>query len=101
MNDSLYSNANLDAERAFLIKYQLSSVDNVSQQLVYMTTIYFISYFMKINALGFFNNSITNGPTNGFLYGVHIFITAVVFLYAVVTFYFVHKHEVKEPITTL
>lgn len=101
LNDSLYTNANLDAERAFLIKYQLSSVGNVSQQLVYMTTIYFISYFMKINALGFFNNNITDGPTNGVLYGVHIFITAVVFLYAAVTFYFVHKHEAKTSITTL
>lgn len=101
LNDGLYSNANIDSERAFLIKYQLSSVGNVSQQLVYMTTIYFISYFLKINALGFFNNNITDGPTIGIWYGVHIFITAVVFIYAVVTFYFVHKHETKKTITTL
>lgn len=93
LNDQLYNNTTLDSERAFLIKYQLSSVGNVSQQLVYMTTIYFISYFMKINALGFFNNNITDGPTNGVLYGVHIFITAVVFLFAIITFYFVRKKE--------
>ena len=101
LNDNLYSSTNIDSERAFLIKYQLSSVGNVSQQLVYMTTIYFISYFMKINALGFFNNNITDGPTNRILYGVHIFITAVVFLYAIITFYFVHKNERKQTITTL
>jgi len=93
LNDALYKNTDLDSERAFLIKYQLSCVGNVSQQLVYMTTIYFISYFMKINALGFFNNHITDGPTNGVLYGVHIFITAVVFLYAAITFYFAREKE--------
>lgn len=93
LNDNLYNSSNIDSERAFLIKYQLSSVGNVSQQLVYMTTIYFISYFMKINALGFFNNQITDGPTNGVLYGVHIFITTIVFLYAVITFYFARQEE--------
>ena len=101
LNDELYRNINIDAERAFLIKYQLSSVGNVSQQLVYMTTIYFISYFLKINALGFFNNNITDGPTNGILYGVHIFITAIVFICAAITFYFVRKKEQKTSITTL
>jgi len=93
LNDALYSNSDLDSERAFLIKYQLSCVGNVSQQLVYMTTIYFISYFMKVNALGFFNNHAADGPTNTMLYGVHIFITAVVFLYAAVTFYFAKEKE--------
>ncbi|KRM14415.1 hypothetical protein FD31_GL001965 [Companilactobacillus nantensis DSM 16982] len=101
LNDELYANTNIDAERAFLIKYQLSSVGNVSQQLVYMTTIYFVSYFMKIDALGFFNNNIHGGPTVGVLYGVHIFITAVVFICAAVTFYFVRKREQKTTITTL
>lgn len=101
LNDELYANTNIDTERAFLIKYQLSSVGNVSQQLVYMTTIYFISYFMKIDALGFFNNNINGGPTIGVLYGVHIFITAVVFVCAAITFYFVRKREQKRTITTL
>ncbi|WP_126322022.1 hypothetical protein [Companilactobacillus musae] len=93
LNDALYTHPNLDAERAFLIKYQLSCVGNVSQQLVYMTTIYFISYFMKINALGFFNSNVSSGPNGTILYGVHIFITAVVFLYAAVTFYFAREKE--------
>jgi len=101
LNDSLYTNTNIDAERAFLIKYQLSSVGNVSQQLIYMTTIYFISNIAKINALGFFNNNITGGPTINILYGVHIFITAIVFICAAVTFYFVRKREQKSTITTL
>jgi hypothetical protein len=92
LNDTLYSHPDLDSERAFLIKYQLSCVGNVSQQLVYMTTIYFISYFTNINALGFFNN-LSDGPTNGVLYAVHIFITAVVFIYAAVTFYFAREKE--------
>jgi len=93
LNDALYSNPDLDSERAFLIKYQLSCVGNVSQQLVYMTTIYFISYFTKINALGFFNNNVTDGPTITVLYSVHIFITAVVFIYAAITFYFAREKE--------
>lgn len=93
LNDALYNHPDLDSERAFLIKYQLSCIGNVSQQLVYMTTIYFISYFAKINALGFFNNHVTDGPTNSVLYGVHIFITAVVFIYAATTFYFAHEKE--------
>jgi len=93
LNDALYSNPDLDSERAFLIKYQLSCIGNVSQQLVYMTTIYFISYFTKINALGFFNNNVTDGPTITVLYNVHIFITVVVFLYAAVTFYFAREKE--------
>ena len=92
LNDALYTNPDLDSERAFLIKYQLSCVGNVSQQLIYMTTIYFISYFTNINALGFFNN-ISNGPTNSTLYGVHLFITAIVFIYAAVTFYFAREKE--------
>lgn len=93
LNDALYNNPNLDSERAFLIKYQLSCIGNVSQQLVYMTTIYFISYFTKINALGFFNNNVNDGPTITVLYNVHIFITAVVFLYAAITFYFAREKE--------
>lgn len=101
LNDELYSNTNIDNERAFLIKYQLSSVGNVSQQLVYMTTIYFVSYFAKINALGFFNNNINDGPTISVLYNVHIFITAVVFVCAAITFYFVRKREQKSTTTTL
>ena len=92
LNDALYSNPDLDSERAFLIKYQLSCVGNVSQQLVYMTTIYFISYFTNVNALGFFNN-LADGPTNGVLYSVHIFITTIVFIYAAVTFYFARGKE--------
>ena len=92
LNDALYSNPDLDSERAFLIKYQLSCVGNVSQQLVYMTTIYFISYFTNVNALGFFNN-LADGPTNGVLYSVHIFITTIVFIYAAVTFYFAREKE--------
>jgi hypothetical protein len=92
LNDALYTDPDLDSERAFLIKYQLSCVGNVSQQLIYMTTIYFISYFTDINALGFFNN-ISNGPTNSTLYGVHLFITAIVFIYAAVTFYFAREKE--------
>lgn len=101
LNDTLYKDDNIDAERAFLVKYQLSSVGNVSQQLVYMTTIYFISYFMKINALGFFNDNVSSGPTIGVLYGVHIFITIFVFIFATVTFYFVRKREQKNSVTTL
>ncbi|GEO48092.1 hypothetical protein [Companilactobacillus kimchii] len=93
LNDALYNHPDLDSERAFLIKYQLSCVGNVSQQLVYMTTIYFISYFAKINALGFFNSHVTDGPTNSVLYRVHIFITAIVFIYAAVTFYFAREKE--------
>ncbi|CAJ1179804.1 hypothetical protein CCLMGIMDO_CCLMGIMDO_00716 [Companilactobacillus crustorum] len=93
LNNTLYNHPNLDSERAFLIKYQLSCVGNVSQQLVYMTTIYFISYFTKINALGFFNSHVAAGPTNSILYMVHIFITAIVFLYAAVTFYFAREKE--------
>lgn len=93
LNDALYNHPDLDSERAFLIKYQLSCVGNVSQQLVYMTTIYFISYFTKINALGFFNASVTKGPTDGVLYGVHIFITTIVFIYAAATFYFARDKE--------
>jgi len=93
LNDALYSNPDLDSERAFLIKYQLSCVGNVSQQLVYMTTIYFISYFTKINALGFFNNNVNDGPTITVLYNVHIFITAIVFIYAATTFYFAREKE--------
>ncbi|TGD22118.1 hypothetical protein EGT49_09805 [Companilactobacillus suantsaicola] len=92
LNDALYSNPDLDSERTFLIKYQLSCVGNVSQQLVYMTTIYFISYFTNVNALGFFNN-LADGPTNGVLYSVHIFITTIVFIYAAVTFYFAREKE--------
>ncbi|WP_025085953.1 hypothetical protein [Companilactobacillus paralimentarius] len=34
LNDALYNHPDLDSERAFLIKYQLSCVGNVSQQLV-------------------------------------------------------------------
>ncbi|MQS75608.1 hypothetical protein [Companilactobacillus halodurans] len=93
LNDNLYHKADIDSERAFLIKYQLSCVGNVSQQLVYMTTIYFVSFFTKINALGFFNNHITDGPDIGILYGVHIFITAIVFVYAATTFYFARGKE--------
>jgi hypothetical protein len=93
LNDALYNHPDLDSERAFLIKYQLSCVGNVSQQLVYMTTIYFISYFTKINALGFFNDHVADGPTNSVLYGVHIFITAIVFIYAATTFYFAREKE--------
>ena len=93
LNDALYNHPDLDSERAFLIKYQLSCIGNVSQQLVYMTTIYFISYFAKINALGFFNNHVTDGPTNSVLYGVHIFITVIVFIYAATTFYFARGKE--------
>ncbi len=93
LNDALYTNPDLDSERAFLIKYQLSCVGNVSQQLVYMTTIYFISYFTKINALGFFNNNAVDGPTGTVLYGVHLFITAIVFIYAATTFYFAREKE--------
>lgn len=93
LNDALYNNTNLDSERAFLIKYQLSCIGNVSQQLVYMTTIYFISFFTKINALGFFNSQATGGPTNTVLYSVHIFITIIVFIYAAVTFYFAREKE--------
>ncbi|MQS89564.1 hypothetical protein [Companilactobacillus mishanensis] len=93
LNDSLYTHPNLDGERAFLIKYQLSSIGNISQQLIYMTTIYILSYVLNINVLSFFDRSVS-GASGSLLTTVHLFISIWVIILASVTYYSVRKYPV-------
>jgi hypothetical protein len=90
LNQTLYNNPNLDGERAFVIKYQLSSVGNISQQLIYMAVIYLLSYFNNISVLSFFNAS-AKGASYGLLTSVHTGITLWIFVFSVLTYYFVRK----------
>ncbi len=95
LNNSLYSHPNLDGERAFLIKYQLSSIGNISQQLVYMALIYIFSFVQNINVLSFFNASV-NGASYNVLTLVHTIIVLGIFLVSSLTFYFVRKQPLPE-----
>lgn len=91
LNQSLYSHPNLDGERAFLIKYQLSSIGNISQQLLYMTFIYILSYSFNLNVLSFFNAQ-SQGASFKLLTMMHTVITLWIVIFASVTYYFVHKN---------
>ncbi|MFD1472296.1 hypothetical protein [Companilactobacillus mishanensis] len=93
LNDSLYTHPNLDGERAFLIKYQLSSIGNISQQLIYMTTIYILSYSLDINVLSFFDQSVS-GASSTLLTTVHFFISLGVIVLAGITYYAVRKYPI-------
>ncbi|WP_025025247.1 hypothetical protein [Companilactobacillus nodensis] len=55
LNNSLYNDPKIESERAFLVKYQLSAVGNISQQLFYMIIVYLLGYIYRINVLDFFN----------------------------------------------
>ncbi|WP_125568457.1 hypothetical protein [Companilactobacillus insicii] len=55
LNNSLYNDPKIESERAFLIKYQLSAVGNISQQLFYMIVVYLLGYMYHMNVLNFFN----------------------------------------------
>lgn len=92
LNDSLYSHPNLDGERAFLIKYQLSSIGNISQQLIYMSIIYIFSMLLNVNVLSFFNASVS-GASFGLLTLVHTIIVLGIFCISSITFFFVQKNS--------
>lgn len=95
LNRSLYTNPNLDGERAFLIKYQLSSIGNISQQLLYMTFIYLLSFFMNINVLSFFN-PVVKGADFSLLTIVHIVVTLFVFLMSSITYFYVRRLPIDD-----
>lgn len=61
LNNSLYNDPKIESERAFLIKYQLSAIGNISQQLFYMIIVYLLGYLYRVNVLNFFN---VNGNVN-------------------------------------
>lgn len=90
LNRSLYSSPNLDGERAFLVKYQLSSIGNISQQLIYMSLVYLLSYFLNLNVLSFFNPTV-HGATYTTLTIVHTVITIGILLISMITYHFVKK----------
>lgn len=90
LNRSLYANPNLDGERAFLIKYQLSSIGNISQQLLLMAFIYVLSYSLNLNVLSFFNSTV-HGASYDLLTWVHFIVTLAVFLVSSITYHFVKK----------
>lgn len=98
LNNSLYSHPNLDGERAFLIKYQLSSVGNISQQLIYMTAIYMLSYFNNLNVLSFFNSTV-KGATYSMLTGLHTGITLEIFVISSITYYCIRKFYPKNQLS--
>lgn len=91
LNKDLYNSPKLNPERSFLVKYQLSSMGNVTQQLIYMTIIYFVSYFLKINALDFFSTKA--GAVNvNVVYLIHVVITIGVLVSSGLTLFFNRKY---------
>lgn len=63
LNEAIYADDRVDAERSFLVKYQFSSIGSVSQQLLFMMAVYFVSYFQNVKVLAFFNKGEASVPT--------------------------------------
>ncbi|APX72414.1 hypothetical protein M5C72_04605 [Companilactobacillus allii] len=84
LNNSLYNDPKIESERAFLVKYQLSAVGNISQQLFYMIIVYIIGYMYNVDVLNFFN---VNGNVNSkWLLIVRLAVTFGVLLSATATY---------------
>ncbi|MFC6323088.1 hypothetical protein [Companilactobacillus baiquanensis] len=89
LNNSLYHDPKIESERAFLVKYQLSAIGNISQQLFYMIIVYLVSFYSQTNALNFFS---TSGNVSGkLLLIVRLPVTLIALLSTVVTYYFIEK----------
>lgn len=89
LNNSLYNHPKIETERAFLVKYQLSAVGNISQQLFYMIIVYLVSFYSQTSALNFFNT--TGNVSNELLLIVRIPVTIAVLLSTLVTYWFISK----------
>ncbi|AKP67169.1 hypothetical protein [Companilactobacillus ginsenosidimutans] len=94
LNDSLYTHPNLNGERAFLIKYQLSSVGNISQQLIYMSVIYILSFAMNVKVLSFFDKSVS-GATYSLLTNIHLFISIWIIFVSAITYYSTRRFKLS------
>ncbi|WP_125711509.1 hypothetical protein [Companilactobacillus kedongensis] len=93
LNNSLYSHPKIETERAFLVKYQLSAVGNISQQLFYMVVVYLVSFCSHTGVLKFFS---TGAKVPGsLLLAVRIPVTLTVLLSVVITYYFVRGEKTE------
>ncbi|MFD1418146.1 hypothetical protein [Companilactobacillus keshanensis] len=93
LNNSLYNYPRIETERAFLVKYQLSAVGNISQQLFYMVVVYLVSFYSHIGVLKFF--SIGTKVPDALLWIVRIPVTLAVLLSTIVTYYFVRGEKAE------
>lgn len=97
LNDAIYLDPRVEAERSFLAKYQFSSIGSVAQQLLFMMSVYFVSYFQKVNVLSFFNPSIA-GATQLQVTLLNLFIVLCVGLSSWLTYRAMKKnHRLGTP----
>lgn len=89
LNNSLYNHPKIETERAFLVKYQLSAIGNIAQQLFYMVIVYFISFYSQTNVLSFFVTG--SNVDHSLLTMIRIPVTLVVLLSVISTYYFIAK----------
>ncbi|WP_125764747.1 hypothetical protein [Companilactobacillus hulinensis] len=84
LNNSLYNDPKIESERAFLVKYQLSAVGNISQQLFYMIIVYILGYVYNVDVLNFFN--VNGSVDSSLLLIVRLAVTFGVLLSAFATY---------------
>ncbi|WP_125767217.1 hypothetical protein [Lapidilactobacillus wuchangensis] len=92
LNDAIYVDPRIETERSFLVKYQFSSIGSVAQQLLFMMSVYFVSYFQNVRVLSFFNPDV-QGVTNWQLNLINCFIVLCVGLSSLMTYRALRKHQ--------